>query len=1030
MRVINSMKHRLIAVILCAFFLCLVVEAQAQERTISGRITDESGEAIPGASVIVKGTSKGTISDFDGKFRLSATDANTLVVSFLGYENKEIVIGARTVVDVELSEDVRALEEIVVVGYGTQKRAEVTGAIASVSGDALTGQPVATLDQALQGRAAGVTVINNGSPGTAATIRIRGIGTVNNNEPLYVIDGVIASGIGELNPNDVESMQVLKDASTTAVYGAKGSNGVIIITTKRGQSGKVSVSLNSYAGTQWNNNRYDVLNTDQYIKYATDAFGAPPRFSDPSFAALRNNNTNWQDEIIQSGFVQNHNVAISGGGENSSFRLSGGYLSQDGIIKETGYERYNFRANSNYQLGNLKVGESLSLSSSTQNPLQDGSRSILEHAIKMAPYFTPYNVNNLGGFQGPNSDLDGQDAENPLRILELNTMDIERLQILGNVFAEYEIVKGLTFKTQVGLEYSTQNYSGLFPSYDDDSDKATHARTFAQIDKNNSTLQTVLFTNSLNYVKTFAEKHNVGLLILAEKTNTETEAINMSSRNYLADDINQVSNTNANLSSNASKYVREGYLARLNYNYASKYLFSASIRRDASSRFGSNKRWANFKSISGGWVVSEENFMKGNAVLSNLKIRGSWGTAGNDNIPEYRYSTAVNDNFHYPIGGSDAQGAVPAGLSNPDLRWEEKIMTNIGFDAGILNDQITISGEFFNNESSGLLMPRQLPLSSGFDDASVFENVGSMETRGIELVLGYNDFEGNFTWSANLNLGTSKNKVLSLGENKALEGLGFENEFLTRSEPGASAFQFYGWQFDGIFQNQPEVDAHAGGSQGTTLSAMPGDFRIVDTNKDGVINADDRVFIGNPFPKMTAGFNLSAFYKGFDASIFINGVYGNDVYNTNIYDLEGMTRLFNAGTAVLDRWTAEGGSNTVPRAGGAATNFQASSRFVEDGSFTRLRNVTLGYDLTSSVLKGKLAKCRIYITGQNLLTITNYSGLDPEIGAYTVGVPNPIGSGANNVNGSGQSSVNYGNGVDLGNYPMPKSFIVGLDLTF
>ncbi|MGL1885566.1 MAG: TonB-dependent receptor [Reichenbachiella sp.] len=1005
------------------------MEGTEADVTVKGKITDQTdGSGIPGVNILVKGSASGTVTDLDGNYSLTVDESANLVISYIGFLTQEIAVGGRSIIDISMELDVQALDEVVVVGYGEQKRAEVTGAISTVSSKDIVSVPVATADQALQGRAAGVTVINNGSPGTAPTVRIRGLGSTNSNEPLYVIDGVISSGMGSLNPNDIASIQVLKDASTTAVYGSKGSNGVIMITTKGGQAGKVTVDFNAYGGTQWTTNRYDLLNTEEYIQYATEAYGAPTRVTDPQYAAMLENDTDWQDEIFQSGVMQNYNVGVSGGGEGSTFRVSAGYLSQEGIIIGTGLERFNFRANSNFTSGKLKIGENISVSVSEQSPeTSNGGRSVIEHAIKSAPYLPVHNAQNLGGYQGPNSSIDGQDAENAVRVLSLGDVTDQRLAVIGNIYAQYEIIDGLNFKTQVGAELQNFDYRLFSPSYNDDSEGATHSQNYAVNAHSKGSLQTVIFTNSLNYKKTIAEKHNIEVLALAEQTSTTTHNLNARSNNYISDQVEQVSSTESSLSSYTNEYVRWGYLGRLNYNYNGKYLLGATIRTDATSRFGANERWGTFPSVSAGWRMSEESFLSGVELISNLKIRGSWGKTGNDNIQNYGYTTTITSNFHYAIDG-DALGATASGLSNPNLKWEETSMTNIGLDLGLMNNQITLAAEYYINTSNDLLMPRVLPLSSGFHNGSVIENIGQMETKGVELVLGYEDREGDFQWGASFLFGTSKNEVLSLGENDFISGATFENQDITRLEVGQAAYQFYGWKMDGIFQNQGEIDAHA-----TQPNAEPGDFRITDTDGDGTITDSDRTIIGNPFPDFTYGLNLSANYKGFDFSLFFNGVSGNDVYNTNIYDLEGMPRLFNSGSSVLDRWTGDGTSNSIPRAGGAGTNLQTSSRFVEDGSFSRLRNVTLGYDLTRvSMIGDVFSQCRLYVSGQNLLTFTKYSGLDPEVGAYTNrNVNNPPGAiGSVPINANGQPTGNFETGVDRGNYPMPKSFIVGVDIKF
>lgn len=1017
--------------------------AGLQQAAITGTITDaSSGEALPGANVFIKGTTQGAISDPDGSYTLEASEGDVLVFSFVGYLVKELTVGSETVIDVALEPDVLSLEEIVVVGYGTQKRIEVTGAISSVSSDDITAIPVATADQALQGRAAGVTVTNNGSPGTAPTIRVRGLSTVNNMDPLYVIDGVVTTSLTGLNPSDIESIQVLKDASTAAIYGSLGSNGVIMVTTKKGTPGKVRVDLDAYWGTQWNNNRYDVLNREQYIQYASspDVTTTPAVISDPQYADRLNwAETNWQDQIYQNGFMQNYNLSVSGGTANSNYRISGGYVGQDGIIKTTGYERYNFRANGDFTRGRLKIGENISVAFGNQNPEPDGGgRSLLEHSIKMAPYLPVYNENNLGGFQGPNSAVDGQDAENPVRLLELNTYERKSTDILGNIYAELDIVDGLKFKSVAGLQSIILNNNNFYPSYNDDNLGSTHSNGSARIYKATSSYTSLIFTNSFSYVKTFAERHNLEVLALMEYSSTLNEQTTAASENAISNDVNQLSNTNSNLQTVTYEYGRIGYLGRINYNFDQRYLIAASYRADASSRFGENNRWGYFPSVAAGWNINKEAFMDNAAVVSNLKVRFSWGKAGNDRIGNYAYATTLTSDMNYVINNEAVTGTTVSGAANPDLKWEETTMTNIGLDLGLANNQFTLSAEYYINRSDDLLMALTTAPSLGVFSGAKSANVGSVETKGFEFQLGYNDYEGDFQWSANLNIGTFTNEVLELGGLKDIYTNQFENEPITRLSVGQPLFYIYGWQFDGIFQSDAEAEAYMGGSQTANYAAAGGDFRIRDTagpededgnptGPDGVIDANDRTNIGNPFPDMTLGLSLDFSYMGFDLNIFIQGSYGNDVYNTNIYDLEGMPRLFNSGVAVLDRWTPSNPSNTVPRPG-TGTNVQASSRYVEDGSYTRLKNLTLGY--TIPALKSKISRIRVYVSAQNILTFTSYSGLDPEVGARSI-----VGTGATvigqpNLTSNGYPVNNFQNGIDYGAYPMPKSFIGGIQISF
>ena len=1023
------MRKLLKVFMLLLFFVAGTAGAYAQ-RTVTGTVVDKDRQPVAGANVVVEGTQIGAITDVQGKFTIGVpATGNTLVVSFIGYTSQEVLIGTSSVIDVTLQMEFNSFNEVIVVGYGTQRRATVTGAISSVTSDKLTALPSAGLDQALQGRAAGVTVIANGAPGFESTIRVRGISTVNDANPLFVVDGVVATSISNISPSDIESIEVLKDASTAAIYGSLGSNGVIMITTKKGKAGNVVVNLDSYYGVQYSNARYNLMNSDQYKDYATGgAFTTPAVYSNPIYADRINaGNTDWQNEIYQKGPMQNYDLSLSGGNENSTFRLSTGYLNQRGIVIKTGLERYNFRLNSDFKKGRLKVGENLSLSFASQDPLSDdGGRSLLEHAIKMAPYLPVYNVNNLGGYQGPMSAIDGQDAENPVRIMELNSRKQNTLNILGNLYGELELMKGLKFRTNLGLQNVRIANNQFFPSYNDDNlGGNTHQSTFANIIKNQAAYNSFLFTNNLTYNLTLAEKHNFELLALTEYSAVHSTVENASSHNAITDQVEELSNSDASLSSGSIDYFRISYLGRLNYNYDGKYLFSASIRKDASSRFGQDKRWGTFPSVSLGWNIAKEAFLSDVAYLSNLKLRASWGKAGNDKITDYAYSSSLTSNMYYVINNVAVVGTTPAGASNPDLKWEETTMTNIGLDLGLLKNKFTLSAEYYLNRSNDLLMQVPLPLSTGDFTGTISKNAGSMDTKGFELQLGYNDFEGDFQWSVNLNLGTFKNKVKSLGGSTYISGYSFEGEDLNRCQVGQPAFFFYGWKFDGIFQTVSEAKTYMDSTEFKLNSCTAGDFRIKDTNGDGKIDANDRTSIGNPFPKMTLGLDLNVSYKGFDLNLFISGVYGNKLYNTNLFDLVGMDRLFNSDVRVLDRWSLTNPSNTIPRAGTVASNVQASDRFVEDGAYTKLKNLTLGYTVPERLLKNKVAKLRIYVSAQNMICITKYSGLDPEVGRYT-----SSGTSLGQIGAPSTTSQNYANGIDVGNYPIPKSVIAGIQVTF
>ncbi|MDC6367701.1 MULTISPECIES: SusC/RagA family TonB-linked outer membrane protein [Flavobacteriaceae] len=984
----------------------------AQEIQVSGTVGDENGP-LPGVSVVVDGTTNGVATDFDGNYTLSnvASDA-TLVFSYVGYNTENIAVNGRTTINVTMVENLESLDEVVIVAYGSQSRAAVTGAISTVGSEEISALPVATADQALQGRAAGITVTNSGSPGTAPIVRIRGVGSPNGGSPLYVIDGVISSDLGSINPGDIESINVLKDAATAAAYGSQAANGVIVVTTKQGRAGKTEVSFNTYTGIQYVTQRFDLLNTDQYLQFIEEAFGTVPT----SPLSSSGNNTDWQDAIFQTGFMQNYDLSMAGGNEKSNFRASIGALKQEGAIIETGFNRYNVRLNSNFDVTDkFKIGETLSVTFSDQTPETGdnnaGSRSLLEHAIKMAPYLPIYNADNLGGFQGPTSALDGQDAENPVRIQENGSRITKRTQVFGSIFGEYELLKGLKFKSQFGLEYNYSNYDEFIPSFDDDSNgQSTHSQTFASIIKNSSTFRRYLFTNSLNYKFDINDDHRFDILAVAEKNEALFEQVNTASRNSVTDEIQQLTNEQSEISSLTDEVDKIGYLGRLNYSYKDKYLLSGSIRRDGSSRFGPSTKWGWFPSVSAGWNIAEENFMN-SSDFNTLKLRASWGTTGFDEIRNYVFNTTLTNDFNYVISGNALTGVAPSSTPNPDVAWEEREMLNIGLDVGLFNNKFTAALEYFKNTSNDLLIDLQLPGSFGSLSSTVPTNIGDVESKGFEISLGYNDYEGDFTWSANLNLSTTTNEVLNTGVGSdIIPGAFFENQLINGLKPGEPVFAFYGFQMDGIYQTQAEVEAVLGTDQ---TAIQPGDIRFVDQNGDQQINNDDIVAIGNPTPEIIFGLNLDGNYKNWDFNIFINGVAGNDIYNTNLYDLQGMPRTFNAGVEVLDRWTPTNPSNSVPRAfdGNNGINVASSSRFIEDGSFARLKNFTVGYTFGSdSKISEYVSRLRLYLSGQNLVTLTGYSGLDPEIG--------------------NAKSNNFEFGVDRGNYPQPKSVLVGLQVTF
>ncbi len=1008
----------------------LNVKTPQQGIKVSGTVISEDDQTgLPGVNIVVEGTTKGTVTDIYGRYSLDVPDENAvLVFSSVGFITQKIKVGNRTTINVTLNPDIETLSEIVVVGYGTQKKAEVTGAISSVDAEEITALPVLSAQEALQGRAAGVTVINNGSPGSEPTVRIRGLNTINNNNPLYVIDGVPAGGLNQINPDDIESIEILKDASTAAIYGSRGANGVIMITTKTGQPGKTKIDFSMYYGGQKAAKRMDLLNSPEYIEYATElqenaGLPVPARFTDPKWSDYIKGETDWQDEIFQTGTIQNYNLNVSGGSDKSVFNVSTSYFNQDGIMLNTGFERYTFRANSEFKLGIVKIGETFTAAYSDERiEPYSGGRSQIEHAIKSPPYQPVYDPNNLGGFKGPDQ-IDNNDAENPVRIATLNENLYKNFKILGTIYAKIRIVKGLDYKIQVGLDASFGNSDYFSPAF---RDGEFHFKNWADISKNKSTYISPLVSNILTYRATFAKKHNLEFTGVVEQQTSTYTIIRGSSKNSITNQIKQLNFSEAtDMGTTETQTAWIAYVARLNYNFDDRYLLSASFRRDGHSRFGPEKRWGNFPAFSAGWRISEEAFMDNVSFISDLKIRGSWGQTGNNLIGDYKYQSTLQSNFSYHFGDNVLVTGTTAGsLANSALGWETNTMTNIGLDMGFLADKLRFTAEFYINDLDDMLLNVPIASSLGFTSSFVTANAGSVKTTGFEFDLGYRDVEGEFQWSVDINLGTSKNEVTSLGNGLPIQTANFEGDNLTRTEEGHPIGSFYGWVVDGIFQtadeiaNSPKQDNAAPGDIKFKDIAGPPDENGNPTPPDGIVDANDKTYIGNPFPSLTYGANVTMAYKGFDFNLFFTGVAGNDIYNTNIYDLEGMTRVFNSGTAVLNRWHGPGTSNTVPRAvsGDPSRNTRASTRFVEDGSFTRLKNITIGYSLPDNLLskfaKGTIKRLRVYVSSQNLVTITKYSGYDPEIGNYR------------GSNGTLQF------GIDHGNYPQPRSFIGGLQISF
>ncbi|MBC3788470.1 SusC/RagA family TonB-linked outer membrane protein [Spirosoma utsteinense] len=1019
----------------------------AQDVQLTGQVTGDNGEGLPGVNIQIKSTNRGTTTDVNGNYKLTVPEGSgtTLVFSFIGYGTKEVAVGNQSAINVTLIADNKTLNEVVVVGYGTQRKTSLTGAIASVSDKEIGVLPVSNISQSLQGRAAGVTVTNNGAPGEAPIIRIRGVGTVNNANPLYVVDGVPVGDGSNVDPKDVQSIEVLKDASAAAIYGSRAANGVILITTKRSNSKKLSVTIDSYVGVQTAWRKLPLLNRDQYIAYGTDLLNngdiyngkpagtsIPPRWQtgldQPIYTGatqtFRQTDTDWQDEMFRNATIQQHRLELSGGNDVSKFYLSGGFFSQDGIMLGTDYKRGNIRLNSDHKLGKrVTLGQTLYLAYDSRRIEQNGGSigTQIRNIINTIPYLPVYNPNNLGGFEG-SKNVDGTDPSNPVRNVLLNSNTTQSNTVFSTFYVDVEILTGLKYRFQGGINIYNSIGRTVNPSYDS-GPGGFASLSYASISQDRGQSVAPIYTNQLSYIKDFG-KHTINATAVAEKQTSVFSNINLGGNNTITNAIIEPTNlTSPRIGAGRAESAILSYVGRLNYEYSGKYLLGLSFRRDGSSKYAPGKKWGNFPAASAGWRISEERFMKNIPAITELKLRGSYGLVGNNNIGDYGYQATLSSDPYYEFDKTtsiESQGYTIRKLANRDLKWESVAMTNVGIDATLLNGKFSVSVDYFNNLTRDMVLNRPIPPSMGYDEAPL-ANVGSVQNRGIELQAGYQSNKGALTWQLNGNISAVRNKVISLGDvGNTIFGGDWYGDNITKTEVGQPIGYFYGYKTNGIFQNQGEVDSWK--AQYTDVvadknSPLPGDIRYTDVNGDGKVDPSDKVKIGQFLPKFTYGTNFTAKWKGVDLTLFIQGVQGNQIYSTVKYNLEGMTRLFNAGTAVLDRWVREGQVTDVPRAvaGDPNHNARASNRFVESGSYIRMKNLTVGYALPANWLAplgtSFITRARVYVSTTNLLTITGYkSGYDPEIGSF------------------GGSSLT--NGIDYGQFPQARTIMAGLQIGF
>ncbi|WP_138430951.1 SusC/RagA family TonB-linked outer membrane protein [Fodinibius saliphilus] len=1003
--------------------------------TVTGTVrSSDAGERLPGVNIMLKGTTRGTSTNNNGEYALTSVSENdTLVVSFLGFQTQEIPVQGRRVIDVMLEESVLSTgDEIVVVGYGTKKRSEITGSVSSVSSEDIEEAPVLRVEQALQGRSAGVYVANqSGQPGEMPTVRIRGAGTTGDASPLYVVDGQPVNGIDYLNPGSIESMEVLKDAASAAIYGARAANGVVLITTKSGQAGETKVSYEGYAGIQNAWKEMNVLNAQQYMMMMNE--GAANAGLSMPFPVGQNvsGGTDWQSAVFnENAPMMNHQVTISGGNDKTTYSSGLSYFSQEGIVgaEKSQFDRYTLNLKLDNEVSEVfKFGNSLNYSRIDRKAVLSNSEwgSPLSNALNMDPLTPIYEtdeqdlqsypehaVQNDGRYYGI-SNYVTQEIVNPLARLETTHGSTQVDKLVNNLYAEYEVLPNLVVKSTLGIDAAfvkNDNYSPVYYL------NAAQNSSSSLVSKTESRYFTWNFENTISYEQDF-DKHNIKMLggVTAQKVHGE-DLFGSKAGLLMSDPENawiNVASDEESMRTTGGAYNEKllSYFGRASYNFDEKYLLTGIVRVDGSSKFGPDNRYAVFPSVSAGWVASNERFMEEMEIINLLKLRASWGQNGNQNIGNFAYTSTIAAGNGYTFGADEkfVTGSVPARISNPGLKWETSEQFNIGIDLGLFDDKVMITSDYYLKETKGLLV--EAPILGHVGANPPIVNGGSVQNEGVELSVTYRNYGEEFSYSIGANVAFNQNEVTHIGNAEGvITGAGFSTfGIVSRAEEGYPIGYFWGYETDGIFQNQQEINNYSKNGTPIQGNAVPGDVRFRDLNGDGVINDADRTMIGNPTPDATYGINLGADYKEFDISIFMQGTIGNDIFNaTRRHDL----KMTNMPVKYLNRWNGEGTSNEMPRFSWNDSNqnwTRISDLYVEDGSYLRIKNVQVGYNLPSQLLqKVGLSKTRVYVSADNLYTLTSYSGFDPEIGA--------------------SSPLNVG--IDRGVYPQARSYRIGFNINF
>ena len=991
------------------------LHAQQQAKTVTGTVTDVSGEPIIGANIRIKGTTTGTITDIDGNFSIEAEPQSVIEVSYIGYLTQETVINNQKSIRFLLKEDTKTLDEVVVIGYGVQKKADLTGSVANINTEKLNTQSNANIGQALQGKIAGVDIVSQGgAPGSGTRIMVRGIGTLNNASPLYIVDGMYMNSIDHINPNDIASIDVLKDASSAAIYGSRAANGVIIVTTKEGSNteGKPIIDLSVNLGISTASKFLDMLDAKGWAEVTTiarQAIGKPALDMATDLANKPDND--WQDIMFRPALMQNYNLSVKGGGKYSTYYTGLGYFNQDGIVKGTNYQRYNIQSKNDYKRGIFSAGTNLIISFSHDKPLHQELRGgMIGTILQSVPTLEKYDDTREGGYGGTYGDV--VNIPHPLAIIDDNIMDRynENVKIFANLYAQIELFKGLKYKLNLTPDFSFERYKNYLNKYD--FGLATNSIT--QLTERQRRRRNILVENLLTFDRTFGE-HKISALAGYTYQDSRFRHIQAYGEG-LPQGLEEIdaATTNRSNEGNSWRSVLTSILGRVFYSYQNKYLFTATIRRDGSSKFGKNNRYGYFPSFSLGWNVAEEKFMENVHWLDQLKLRGGYGVLGNQEIDNYQYSSTITTGINYPDGnGGLLQGAFPKNFANPDIKWEETAMTNVGIDFMAFNNRLSLTADYYVKNTKDILLTVPIPISSGGANDPI-RNAGKIRNNGFEFNLGWMDQPNpDISYGINLIGSFNKNKVIAMGsESGSIKG-GSTNQNITTSETKAGYPIGGYWLIStaGYFNSQEEVDAYAKDGKKIQPAAEPGDIKFVDANNDGVINDDDRVFQGSPFPDFTFALNGNMRYKNFDLSIGLQGVLGNKIYNATRQTLEDVTKGPNFLASCLDYWTPENKNASHPRLTWDDPNRNTraeSDRYLENGSYLRLRSVQLGYTFPQTWFKGAIQHARVYINAENLFTITSYSGYSPDVNA---------------------DNANY-RGFDNFIYPTNRTFMLGLNVTF